>query len=146
MPVSSPPDKFLIGLMADDLVDLTITSCDRRESYAQKEARKLAQRNGQPVEKPKTPKFPAFLYDTYVDRMITAALDIQEAVLVANEAYQKYETGRKENATMAMAKCVQLNHLVRIAANKGWFSEKERDRLQDLITNLRWKIFHWIKN
>ena len=84
---------FAIGNMVDDLVDVTLELCGKTEE--------------------KTPRFPRLFYPSYVKRIVETALDIQELVWEANEIAAG-ETRAKAQKTAA-AKCVYLNHLIRIA-------------------------------
>lgn len=136
-------DKFLIGQTADDLVDLIISVVDKRNHEIRKTMKRES--DGEALKNLKTPKFPNFLYNTLVDEMITNALQIQECVILSNEMYQNGSPERKQNGKKALAICVLLNHRVRLSADKKWINEKERDKLQTLITAIRWKIYYWIK-
>lgn len=115
---------FAIGNMADDLVKLTLELCGKTEE--------------------KTPRFPRLFYPSYVTRIIDTALDIQENIFEANEIRIGAERlGCQRTAT---EKCVYLNHLVRVANELGYISEKQRDRWQKLTTSLKWGIVAWIKS
>ena len=46
----------------------------------------------------------------------------------------------------AAAKCVYLNHLIRIAHHRGWISDKQRNRWQALTTKIKFAIVGWIKS
>lgn len=110
--------------MADDLVDLTIDMCGNAEDSH--------------------PRFPRLLYPNYVNRIMNTVLDIQELLFESNEI-QRGET-RRTAQQQAAAKCVYLNHLIRIAFGKGWISEKQRDRWQSLTTAIKWATVRWIQS
>lgn len=60
-----PKKDFKLGNMADDLVNLSIEMCGKADDQ--------------------NPRFPRLLYPTYVDRLMTTALDIQELLIESNE-------------------------------------------------------------
>lgn len=115
---------FAIGNMTDDLVDTTLELCGKDEN--------------------KTLRFPKVLYSSYVKRIVETALDIQELVWEANEIAigEMRATAQKT----ASAKCVYLNHLIRIAYRRGWISDKQRNRWQALATKIKFAIVSWIKS
>lgn len=115
---------FRLANMADELLDLTLTLCGKDEEQ--------------------NPRFPRLFYSNYVDRIIDTVLDIQENIIIANEDPSLGYSGRLELQTRAKSKCVQLNHLIRVAWNKGWISDKQQVRWQNLTTSIFWKIKHWI--
>lgn len=125
----SKPDKtgkpdFLLGLMCDDLVELSVQMCGTKQD--------------------KCTRFPKYLYPTYVDRILKTALDIQSNVFIANGCQiGEYRLGLQKDA---VAKCTYLNHLIRISAHNGWISEKQRDRWQSLCTKTGYKILNWYKS
>ena len=122
----TPKKEFETGLMADDLVDLTLTLCGKDDE--------------------RNPRFPRNFYASYVTRIVNTALDIQEAVFLANDDRENSWRDRKRYQSRAEAKCVYLNHLIRVAWNKGWISDKQQERWQGLTSSLRWKIFNWWKS
>ena len=115
---------FAIGNMADDLLNLTLELCGK---------------DGE-----KRPRFPKVFYRNYVHIMVTTALAIQECVFEANEIAMGEM--RKEYQKKAAVKCTYLNHLVRVAHERGYISEKQRDRWQKLITALKWSVVKWIRS
>lgn len=115
---------FELGNMCDDLVELTIEICGKDED--------------------KCPRFPKWSYATLVERIMNTALDIQEQIIEANE-YRLGET-RAASQKMAAAKCVYLNHLVRLTWQRGYISQKQHDRWSRLITNIKWKTVNWFKS
>lgn len=120
---SCKPD-FALGLMCDDLVDLTVKMCGTKQD--------------------KCTRFPKYLYPTYVNRILSTALDIQSDVFVANDSkIGEYRFGLQKDAA---AKCTYLNHLIRISVCNGWISEKQRDRWQKLCTDTRFKILNWYRS
>ena len=110
--------------MADDLVNLTIRICGKKED--------------------KAPRFPKNLYDGFVCRIYETALDIHESVFIANET--RPGERRADLQKNAASKCVYLNHLIRICADNGWISEKQRDTWQKLVSAIKWKTVAWIKS
>ncbi len=115
---------FALGNMADDLLDVTLELCGKTEN--------------------KTLRFPKAFYPTYVKRMVDTALDIQEYIFEANEI--RVGEKRKEAQQMAARKCVYLNHLIRIAYQRGYISEKQRVRWQKLTTAVEWVTVSWIRS
>lgn len=116
--------SFEIGNLADDLVFVTLEICGKSED--------------------KNPRFPRLFYPTFVDRIIKDALDIHEKVFEANERLR--DDGRESAQRDAECKCVALNHLIRVAFERGYISEKQRDRWQKLVTALRFSIRRWIES
>ena len=106
--------------MADDLVMLSIEMCGKKGD---------------------TPRFPAYLKNSYVDIIMRTTLKIQESVFVAHESRDPAQRRSLQND--AQARCVYLNHLIRISYEKKWISDKQRDRWQKLATSLRWAIRKW---
>ena len=118
------PKEFELANMTDDLMTLSLELCGKDEN--------------------KTPRFPKLFYPNYVNRVINTALDIQEKVIIANET--RIGPARTLLQEEAAAKCVYLNHLIRIAKNKGYISEKQRERWQKLTVNIRWAIARWMQS
>lgn len=110
--------------MADDLVSITLELCGKGEM--------------------KTLRFPKAFYSNYVNRIIMTSLDIQKNVFVANSTVR--DEYRFELQREAASLCSYLNHLIRIAFNGGWISEKQRNRWQKCTTALRWSIVNWYKS
>ena len=121
---SSSRKDFALGNMADDLVDLTLELCGKAED--------------------RTPRFPRLFYPSYVNMLVSTALDVQELIIEANEI--RIGDKRLEAQQRAAAKCVYLNHLTRIAHKRGYISEKQRDRWQKLTTAIKWATVRWIKS
>lgn len=117
--------EFQIGNMADDLVELTLQLCGKDQDH--------------------TPRFPERFYDSYVTRIVDTALDIQEAVSLANDDRENSLPERRRLQGRAEAKCVYLNHLIRVAWRFGWISDKQQTRWQGLTAALRYKIYNWWK-
>lgn len=127
-PNSRPADRtsrkdFALASMADDLLELTLTMCGKDEN--------------------KTPRFPSLLYDGYVSEILGAAVTIHKDIIMANE--MQIGDNRTAKQQEAAATCVWLNHLIRTAANKGWISEKQRDRWQGLVSAVKFKIINWMR-
>lgn len=118
------PKEFLLAQMVDDLLEITLEMCGKDEK--------------------KTLRFPKLFYDGYVSCIITSAVTIQKNVIMANEI-ARGET-RKNMQKEAAANCVWMNHLIRVSTNKGWISEKQRDRWQRLVTSVKWSIVNWMKS
>ena len=116
---------FRIGNLADDLLTATLDLCGKDEAH--------------------TPRFPQRFYESLVTRIIDVALDIHENVYLANEDRGLSACDRHECKCRAEAKCVQLNHLIRVSCRKGWISDKQRERWQSMATTLRWMIYNWQK-
>ena len=92
----------------------------------------------------KTPRYPERLYNGYVSKMIEISVSIQGNIIVANEMERGAE--RTEMQKEASRNCLWLNHLIRIAYKKNWISEKQRDRWQEAVTNVKTTTDHWIKS
>lgn len=116
--------EFGLGNMADDLVSLTLELCGKADD--------------------RNPRFPRLFYPSFVTRTINTALDIQELIIEANEI--RIGEARRTAQQQATAKCVYLNHLARIAYERGYISEKQRDRWQKLTTAIKWATVHWMQS
>lgn len=46
----------------------------------------------------------------------------------------------------AAAKCIYLNHLIRIAWQRGYISLKQHDRWAKLVTDIKWKTVNWYQS
>lgn len=110
--------------MADDLLALTLDLCGRKDD--------------------KTPRFPRLLYDGCVSQIISAAVTIQKNIVMANE--MRRSEARTKLQQDAAAHCIWLVHMIRIAADSGWISGKQRDRWSKLTVNVKWKIVAWMKS
>lgn len=110
--------------MADDLLEITLTLCGKDEEH--------------------NPRFPKNFYSSYVNRIISTSLDIQELIILANEDRSLSRNERYTMQCRARSKCIYLNHLIRVAWEKGWISDKQQLRWQSLTTNIYWKIKNWI--
>lgn len=115
---------FQLANMADDLLALTLDLCGRKDD--------------------KTPRFPRLLYDGYVSQIISAAVTIQKNIVMANE--MRRSEARTKLQQDAAAHCIWLVHMIRIAADSGWISGKQRDRWSKLTVNVKWKIVTWMKS
>ena len=116
--------NFMLGNMADDLVSITIELTGKKED--------------------RTPRFPRYIYDSYVTRMMNIALDIQADIVLSNELYSGHE--RQQMQKDAMAKCVLLEHYVRLAESRGWISEKQRVRWLTLVNSVKFKTRNWMRS
>lgn len=119
--MSCDDTNFAIGNLADDMVELTLELCGKDENH--------------------TLRFPKVLYDSYVNRIANTALDIQGLIFESNGIHRGDR--RLDLQRDAASKCIYLIHLIRIAANKRWISEKQRDRWQSIVVSLKWAIVRW---
>lgn len=120
----SQAKDFLLGNMADDLLDLTLNLCGRKDSS--------------------TPRFPRLLYDGYVSQIIEASVLIQKNIIIANELPRADK--RKSLQEEASYTCVWLTHMIRVAGQNGWISSKQQEQWQKLVVNIKWKIISWMKS
>ena len=120
----SQAKEFALGNMADDLLDLTLNLCGRKDSS--------------------TPRFPRLLYDGYVSQIIEASVLIQKNIIIANELPRSDK--RKSLQEEASSTCVWLLHMIRVAVQNGWISSKQQERWQKLVVNIKWKIISWMKS
>nr|DAF37389.1 MAG TPA: Avd-like protein [Caudoviricetes sp.] len=117
--------EFSVCTMADDLLLLTLDMCDRES---------------------KQPRTPKRLHRSLVDRIILTACAIQEETILANETdLNALRIDRATHQREAMRRCVVLRHQARILHEKGYISEKQRDRWQKLTVGLYWKLYAWVK-
>lgn len=117
--------EFAICNLADDLLLLTLDMCDRESAK---------------------PRLPKRLHRSLADRIILTASAVQEAVILANET--DLPTSRAERAAYqreAMRRLAVLKHQARILHARGYISDKQRDRWQQLTVALYWKIYAWAK-
>ena len=123
MNVELPRNKFEIGNMATDLMNITIQICNKNEDK-------------------KTTRFPRLLYSSYVNLMVKTSIEIHADICNANEELHK-SSERREYQKRAKAKLVHLTSLIAIAYENKWISEKQYTRWQGLATNLMWKVVKW---
>lgn len=117
--------EFAICNLADDLLLLTLDMCDRESAK---------------------PRLPKRLHRSLADRIILTASAVQEAVILANET--DLSTSRADRAAYqreAMRRLAVLKHQERILHARGYISDKQRDRWQQLTVALYWKIYAWAK-
>lgn len=117
--------EFAICNLADDLLLLTLDMCDRESAK---------------------PRLPKRLHRSLADRIILTASAVQEAVILANET--DLSTSRAERAAYrreAMRRLAVLKHQARILHARGYISDKQRDRWQQLTVSLYWRIYAWSK-
>lgn len=114
-------ENFSIGNLADDMLETTLELCGKDEN--------------------KTLRFPRVFYDSYVARIINTALDAHENIFSANGT--PLGEKRTEFQQTAARKLRYMNHLIRVAFNRGWISEKQRNRWQELCTRLMWGVVKW---
>lgn len=106
--------NFYLLSVSDQLVELILEVCGKRDE--------------------KSPKFPRVLYDTYVNKIILIALRIQEISIYLTS--EKLEDNFDRYQTELELKAIQLNHLLRIAYEKKWINDSQRERLILLINKL----------
>nr|DAE15016.1 MAG TPA: Avd-like protein [Siphoviridae sp. cty3u30] len=118
--------NFALCEMVDELLSLTLELCDRDS------------------KRPRTPKR---LHRSLVDRIILTACAIQEETILANETelVPQTRTQRLSRQKEAMRRCVVLRHQARILAEKGYISDKQRERWQKLTVAVYWKLYAWAK-
>lgn len=135
-------EDFKLGKMVDDLLDYSIDMCGK-DYNPQKMKAKTENTESQEIKK-KTLRFPARFYDNYVNCIMDAVLKIHTSVIIANG----YDLGNERLAMQRLAcfNCIELNHLIRIASNKGYISEKQREHWQKLTTDIYFKIVNWTKS
>ncbi len=113
--------------MADDLLSLTLQLCGKKEDV--------------------TPRFPRLLYDGYVTEIVRSAVTIQRDIIAANEIKRSQQPGERARLQReACEYCVWLVHMIRVAKDNGWISEKQRTRWSKLTTSLKWKVVAWMKS
>lgn len=123
MAISSGIDKaFKLGNMADDLLCLTLDLCGRDDNH--------------------NPRFPLMFYPSLVTQIVNVTLEIQQSVILANEEYFGVERLNAQKKTAA--RCKLLNHLIRVMKERGYISDKQRDRWQSLVTSIYWACKRWI--
>lgn len=118
---------FALCALADELLLTTLDMCDRDS------------------KRPRTPKR---LHRSLADRVVLAACTIQESVILANET-ELAPISRKARLALqkdAMKRCSVLKHQARILHEKGYISDKQRERWQKQIVALYWKIAAWAKS
>lgn len=118
---------FALCNLVDDLFLLTLDMCDRDS------------------KRPRTPKR---LHRSLADRIVLTASAIQEAVILANET-ELSAAAREERLQLqksAMRHCTVLKHQARILCERGYISEKQRERWQKLTVSVYWKIYAWQKS
>ncbi len=126
--LESSSHNFDLALTADELYDYTLEICGKQEDD----------------EGNKTYRFPMYTYPNYVSRILDTAGDIHQDIIVANESFDFEERIRLEND--AIGKCVYLNHLTRLAGNRGWISEKQLNRWRKLTNAVYWLSHNWRKS
>lgn len=80
--------NFVLGNMADDLVNITIELTGKKED--------------------KTPRFPRYIYDSYVTRMMNITLDIQADIILSNELYSGRERQQMQKTLWRNAFCLSI--------------------------------------
>lgn len=115
--------NFKIGNLATDLVAYTLDICNRKDEG--------------------TPRFPTKYYDSYVSEIVKSAIHLHKNVCYANAVRLDTER-RRARQEEAQAECVNLEHLILIAYDKGWISEKQHRTWQTLICDLHYMIIRWM--
>ena len=119
-------EDFALCSMADDLLLLTLDMCDRDS---------------------KTPRTPKRLHRSLADRIVLTACAIQEAVILANETeLRDHRPERTEYQRAAMKHCAVLKQQARILYERGYISDKQRERWQKLCVSLYWRVYAWAKS
>ena len=114
---------FKTGNMATALVEYTLDMCGKDES--------------------KNLRFPAAFYGSYVSELIRSAIALHRCICYANA--MRYDPSRRIPAQeRADAEAVNLEHLILIAYNKGWISEKQHTQWQKKICDLHFCILNWM--
>lgn len=116
------PD-FKIGNLANDLVAYTLDICNRE--------------NNKPT------RFPTKYYDSYVTEIVRSAINLHKEVCYAN-AKRVSVNKRMEAQENALGECVNLEHLILIAYDKGWISDKQHTFWQNQICSLHYMIIRWM--
>ena len=117
---------FALCNMVDELLLLTLDLCDRDS------------------KRPRTPKR---LHRSLADRIVLTACAIQEETILANETELAPATRAERAAHQkeAMRRCIVLKHQSRILAERGYISDKQRERWQKLTVSVYWKLYAWAK-
>ena len=114
---------FKIGNAATELIEYTLDICGKDES--------------------KNLRFPAAFYGSYVSELIRSAIAIHRCVCYANA--MKHDASRRIPAQeRADAEAINLEHLILIAYNKGWISEKQHLCWQNKICDLHYRLLNWM--
>lgn len=116
------PD-FKIGNLATDLVAYTLDICNKEDG--------------------KPPRFPAKYYDSYVTEIVRSAITLHKKVCYAN-AKRVSEAKRAEAQEDAIGECVNLEHLILLAYDRGWISDKQHSFWQNQICGLHYMIIRWM--
>ena len=116
------PD-FKIGNLATDLVAYTLEICNKKDVG--------------------TLRFPEKYYDSYVTEIVRSAIQLHKNVCYAN-AVRLDTLRRTARQEEAQAECVNLEHLILIAYDRGWISEKQHHHWQTLICDLHYMIIRWM--
>lgn len=118
---------FRLGNMADDLVDLVLSLCNKDEKH--------------------TPVYPERYYSgdgNWVPHIVRTTLSIHENIILANQL--RVSQQRCDMQKEAMRKLVYLNHLARISRKKGWISDKQMKAWTDLSCAVYFKTKAWYDN
>ena len=119
---------FVLGNLATDLVSYTLDIC--------KQVRDDNKQN---------PRFPVVFYDSYVAELIKSSLALHKHICYANSV--RHDPNRRQvRQEAASAESVHLEHLILIAYQKGWISEKQHEHWQTMICNLHYGIIRWMSS
>ena len=120
MKESLQPD-FTIGNDSKDLMLYTLKICKNSDDS-------------------KKSRFPKTL-TRYVDLLIETSIYIHRSICLANA--ERDTSIRKKYIAEAKGYCVHLSHLIDIAYNGKWISEKQHDTWLGINNKVYWKIIHW---
>lgn len=113
---------FRLGNMATDLVEFTLTMCNKDESGK--------------------PRFPTRLYDSYVKRISDLSLDVIQSIFIANAVRDDPEK-RKKIRESIIGNCGAMAKLVFLAYKKGWISDKQNTAWQKKINSIYFVVLRW---
>ena len=132
---------FKLAQMADDLYDYTLKLCGKQiEEFEEKQSNEEKQES----EKKKTYRFPLYLYPNYVSRMLNTAGDIHEDIIIANESRDVEKRLKLQDDVIG--KCVYLNHLTKLARDRGWISNKQLNDWRTLTNGVFWSTWNWMRS
>ena len=113
---------FRLGNLAAELLEYTLDMCNKDVTG--------------------TPRFPARLYDSYVNRIADLALDILSGIHAANAVRDDADI-RKRHRESVLGKCGAMAKLVFIAFKKGWISDKQNTTWQKKINTVYFVAMKW---
>ena len=114
---------FVLGNMSRDLMNISFELCNKAEDG-----------------KPRFPK----LLQRYSDLIIEISISINRNICIAN-SFRNTDTQRTKYQNLAKGDLVHLSHLIDVAFQNKWISEKQHKRWLGLCSNTYWKLINWIK-